>query len=106
MAVFSNMILGGDSDDEGVGSLFNILGGGGRPKQSRRAKMKPMQYALEVTLDEVFTGVVKKMKLNRVRNCKSCKGYFWKIMGLGQELNQERNREYARNVKGRSMLKS
>lgn len=73
MAVFSDVILGGDSDDEGSGSIFNLLGGG-RSKQSRRPKMKPMQYALEVTLDEVFTGITRKMKLNRMRNCKSCKG--------------------------------
>lgn len=69
----------GDDDEEdqgGLGSILNMMrGGGGRTKPARRPKMKPMQYALEATLDEIYSGSSTKMRLSRMRVCKKCKGY-------------------------------
>ncbi len=66
-----------DDMDDGMQNLFNILSGqrGGRPARQQRPKMKPMQYALEVTLDQIFSGATEKMRLNRMRLCSLCKGY-------------------------------
>lgn len=65
-------------EDDGMQNLFNLLNGGaggahrvGKPK---RSKMKPMQFALEVTLDEIYAGATSKMRLTRMRLCKTCKG--------------------------------
>ena len=37
--------------------------------------MKALQYALEVTLDEIYKGATRKMRLSRMRICKKCKGF-------------------------------
>jgi len=66
-------ILRGHFDEGGPGSIFNMMRGG-RSNLNERSKMKPLQFALEVTLDEVYKGTTKKMRLTRMRVCKTCKG--------------------------------
>ncbi|MDR3737216.1 MAG: zinc finger domain-containing protein [Acidobacteriaceae bacterium] len=36
--------------------------------------MKPIQFALEATLDEMYTGASNKMRVTRMRVCKACGG--------------------------------
>lgn len=80
-------------DNEGMGSLFDLLRGGRSNMPSRRPKMKSMQYALEVTLDEIYKGEEKKIKLSRMRICKKCKGYLL-ISMLEKDTNQKLNQVY------------
>lgn len=37
--------------------------------------MKPLQFALEIPLDDVYKGTKSKMRVTRMRICKTCKGY-------------------------------
>ena len=67
----------GPDEDDNMQNLLNMLNGGaggqkkGKPK---RNKMKPMQFALEVSLDEIYAGATSKMRVTRMRLCKNCKG--------------------------------
>ena len=66
--------------DDGIQNLLNALGGhrGGRPARQQRPKLKPMQYALEVTLDQIHSGATEQMRLTRMRLCPLCKGYSFR----------------------------
>lgn len=50
--------------------------GGRRGGPTRRPKTKALQFALEVSLDDVYKGTTNKMRLSRMRLCKTCKGYL------------------------------
>ena len=63
-------------ESEDFQNLFDILRGkhSGAKMKPKRGKMKPIQAAFEVTLDEIYAGIVKKAKVKRMRICKSCLG--------------------------------
>jgi len=50
----------------------DLLNNARRPQGPRKAK--PVLHLLEVTLADIYAGVKKKMKINRDRICKECKG--------------------------------
>ncbi len=55
-------------------SGFDIFGGGGG-RSSRRSQLgRDIQYEVEVTLEEAFSGVSKKIKIPRNEHCAHCNG--------------------------------
>jgi DnaJ family protein A protein 2 len=67
---------GGVPDDDGGMDIFDIFGGGGRRGKSQRGPQKgePVIFPLNLTLEEMFTGCVKKLRLTRSVACKGCDG--------------------------------
>lgn len=73
--------FGGFEDGGGVGGfsdIFDMLRGGGRGGSSRKrqgpVKGEPVKQPLPVTLEELYLGTERKIKVTRTRNCSSCKG--------------------------------
>ena len=60
--------FGGDLGGGGFEDLF----GGGRPRDARRGD--DLQVRLKLTLEEVATGVEKKIRVKHLRACGTCKG--------------------------------
>jgi DnaJ-class molecular chaperone len=61
--------------------------------------MKPMMVALEVTLDEIYTGDLIKRNLPRMRLCKDCKGYsIQRQMKIERDANRELIAKHVRLV--------
>jgi len=59
-----------DDDDFGFSSMFS-----GRKKQrSGPVKGETIQRAMPATLEDLFNGKTRKLKITRNRNCKTCKG--------------------------------
>ncbi len=70
-------IFGSESGLEDIlGNLFGNAGfgtqGGGRSGRSRRGH--DIQYEVEITLEEAYSGVKKKVKVPRHEHCKTCDG--------------------------------
>lgn len=49
-------------------------GGGGRRREQRQRKAKGMLKEMEITLDEVYNGGMKKFPHERYRLCERCDG--------------------------------
>ena len=74
----------GEEDESGdapedIQRILEMLGGGSgagasRKSKPKRPRMKPMQFALEVSLDDIYSGTTSKMRVTRMRICKSCSG--------------------------------
>ncbi len=58
----------------GGGGIFEGLFGGGGRQRGGPAPGRDLQIALEVTLEEVDTGVKKTVSLKRREHCETCKG--------------------------------
>jgi len=56
------------------GGLFGGRGGGGRKGQQQQRKVKPIVKDVQVTLEEVYVGKMKKVSYDRQRNCAECDG--------------------------------
>jgi molecular chaperone DnaJ len=58
------------------GSIFDDLFGGRADFGGRRARArgKDLQIKLKLSLEEIATGVKKKIKINKLVNCKTCHG--------------------------------
>lgn len=59
------------------GDLFSTFFGGGRRAQRRSAGPpagRDLKITLELTLEEIATGVEKKINLNRLQRCEACGG--------------------------------
>jgi DnaJ-class molecular chaperone len=70
---------GGGGGGGGFGGIFQSFfggGGGGREDDGPR-KGKDVLRALPVTLEDLYNGLEKKIKITRMRLCKTCKGYFY-----------------------------
>ena len=59
-------------DFGGEGSLDDLFGGRGRGAGPRRGD--DLQLRLKLTLEEVATGVEKKIRVRHLRGCKACEG--------------------------------
>jgi len=55
------------------GQMFGGMGGGGRRDRGQK-KAKGMLKEMEVTLEEVYNGGMKKFKHERYRLCEACDG--------------------------------
>ena len=55
-------------------SGFEIFGGGFGQGQSRQRRGRDIQYETELTLEEAYSGVVKKIKIPRNDECSECHG--------------------------------
>jgi molecular chaperone DnaJ len=59
----------------GGGSIFDeIFGGQGNQRQSGPAQGSDLQVRLPLTLEEIATGVEKKIKLKHLKTCERCNG--------------------------------
>lgn len=71
---------GGNPDAGGDGSdLFDILnggmfGGGGRRRPNEKRRGEDVVFPLKVTLEELYNGLTKKLKLTKNVMCKDCDG--------------------------------
>jgi len=61
-----------DDEDFGFSSIFG--GGGNRKKRSGPVKGETIQRAITTTLEDLYNGKVRKLKITRNRLCKNCKG--------------------------------
>ena len=62
----------GPNMDDIFNQFFN--NGSGRQQQQQRRQGRTLNIPLRVTLDEIFSSVVKKLKYNKNINCGVCKG--------------------------------
>lgn len=71
--IFREVFKGGGG---GGGSIFDEFfgGGGGGGRSERRKRGSDLRYDLQVTLEEVATGVEKELQIDRLVNCESCEG--------------------------------
>lgn len=58
----------------GGGGLGDIFGGGGGSRSRGRARGSDLKVKLPLSLEEIATGVTKKMKVKRFENCPDCEG--------------------------------
>ena len=72
-------VFGGESDLGdilgrmfGGGSQFDMGGGSGRA--GRKSRGHDIQYEVELTLEEAYTGIKKEIKFPRHEHCKKCDG--------------------------------
>jgi len=63
-----------DDDDEDFGGFSSIFGGGRKKQKSGPVKGDPIQRAIPSTLEELYNGKTRKLKITRNRCCKACKG--------------------------------
>ncbi len=56
------------------GDIFGDLGGGGRKKRSSALRGSDIRYNLEISLEEAFLGVSKKISFHVASLCNSCNG--------------------------------
>ena len=68
----------GDESDLGdllgrmFGAQFDV--GGGSTRGSRRSRGRDIQYEVELSLEEAYSGVKKEIKFPRYEHCKKCDG--------------------------------
>ncbi|KAF6258255.1 DnaJ-like protein [Scenedesmus sp. NREL 46B-D3] len=67
---------GGGGGGGGMADLFDLFqgGGGGRRGQQRERKSDDVVHRLAVTLEELYSGVTKKLSLSRKLPCHKCSG--------------------------------
>jgi len=81
-ADFSSIFEGTDLGDIfgqffGGDSIFDLFGGGtasGRGRTRRAYRGRDIQYEVEITLEEAYRGIKKKIKLPRNEVCTACQG--------------------------------
>ncbi len=61
-------------DGFGGGGLGDIFGGGGGSRSRGRARGSDLKIKLPLSLEEIATGVTKKMKVKRFESCSVCDG--------------------------------
>ncbi|CAG9463702.1 unnamed protein product [Pedinophyceae sp. YPF-701] len=57
----------------GAADIFDIFGGGGR-RSPRERKAPPVQHQLRVTLEDMYNGTTRKMRMQRGKECGACNG--------------------------------
>lgn len=58
----------------GMEDIFSSFFGGGRPKQEKNKDGKDLAISLNVTLEELYSGTLKKIRFAREEQCSECKG--------------------------------
>ena len=58
----------------GGGGFGDLFGGGGGSRSRGRARGSDLKIKLPLTLEEIATGVTKKMKVKRFESCSDCDG--------------------------------
>ncbi|KAL3149322.1 hypothetical protein ABBQ32_002130 [Trebouxia sp. C0010 RCD-2024] len=58
----------------GMGDIFDILSGGGRRQQPRERRGENVVHRLKVSLEEMYSGAVRKLSLSRNIKCDTCGG--------------------------------
>ena len=59
----------------GMGDIFDMLsGGGGRRQQPRERRGENVVHRLKVSLEEMYSGGVRKLSLSRNIKCDTCGG--------------------------------
>jgi molecular chaperone DnaJ len=61
-------------DFGGFGDIDDLFGASGRGRSHRRQRGQDLQVRLPLTLEEIATGVEKKIKLNKLKSCDTCHG--------------------------------
>lgn len=72
--IFREVFKGGGG---GGGSIFEEFfggGGGGAGRAERRKRGSDLRYDLQITLEEVASGVEKELQIERLVACESCEG--------------------------------
>ena len=65
----------GGAGGGGMGDIFDILsGGGGRRQQPRERRGENVVHRLKVSLEEMYSGGVRKLSLSRNIKCDTCGG--------------------------------
>ncbi|MBI5416239.1 MAG: molecular chaperone DnaJ [Candidatus Omnitrophica bacterium] len=83
--IFRGADFSGIFEDLGVGDIlsqvfgggadFDIFGGGGGGRRSRRShRGRDIEYEVEITLEEAYQGVHKKINIPRHEHCAKCNG--------------------------------
>lgn len=65
-----NQFFGGG----GGGGGFDFFGGGGGGRSRAPARGRDIQYEVEISLEDAFNGIEKKIKVPRNEHCTSCNG--------------------------------
>lgn len=73
---WSDFSHAGDFEDLFGDLLGNLFGGGARRRRGPAGppQGRDLKIAIELTLEEIATGVEKKIKLSRLQRCETCKG--------------------------------
>jgi len=58
----------------GIGGFEEMFGGGGRGGASRARKGRDLQLKVELTLEEIYAGVEKQIRVNKLVSCDTCDG--------------------------------
>lgn len=67
--------MGSGGGGGGMGDIFDILsGGGGRRQQTRERRGENVVHRLKVSLEEMYSGAVRKLSLSRNIKCDTCGG--------------------------------
>ena len=81
--IFRGADFGSIFGDSGLGdvfsqffgdTIFDAFGGGGGARRTRSRRGRDIQYEVEISLEEAFHGVEKKIKVPRNEHCTSCQG--------------------------------
>lgn len=83
--IFRGADFGSIFEESGLGDVFSqffgdmgfdILGGGGggRGRGRRTRRGRDVQYEIDITLEEAFSGVAKKIQIPRDEHCAHCNG--------------------------------
>ena len=82
-ALVPQMQYGEDAIKEGMGSggggggmsdIFDMLSGGGRRQQQRERRGENVVHRLKASLEEMYSGAVRKLSLSRNIKCDTCGG--------------------------------
>lgn len=66
--------MGSGGGGGGMGDIFDILSGGGRRQQPRERRGENVVHRLKVSLEEMYSGAVRKLSLSRNIKCDTCGG--------------------------------
>lgn len=70
--IFAEFFRGGMG---GFGGLGDVFGGGGGTNRNSVPKAQPLEVRTRLTLEDVYKGVTKKIRVNRPQICSECTGF-------------------------------
>ena len=66
--------MGSGGGGGGMGDIFDLFGGGGRRQQPRERRGENVVHKLKVSLEEMYSGGIRKLSLSRNIKCDKCSG--------------------------------